>query len=177
MATVRGNVILATVAFIEDRFGREAHEGVMGRLSPECARTFLTTARESQRGPLEHVFAYMQVAHELLAPGDEDFFRQMGSFGGQIHRDRSAYGVMVADRETGARMAPTVWRSFFDEGELEIARQEASLLVLRVTGFTSRASFCQRILGSAAALFRASKAEHTACVLRGDAWCDFTLSW
>lgn len=177
MATVRGNIILSTVAFVEARFGRGANQRVLERLSPECARTFVVTVRESQRGPIEHVLAYMQVAQELLAPGEEGFFRQMGSFAGQAHRDNSAFAVMVTDRETAARMAPVFWRTLVDEGRMEVARPDAGTIVFRLMEFRSNAAFCERALGSVEALLRASNGEHTACVLRGDGYCEFKVSW
>ena len=176
MATVRGSAVLNTIAFVRDTLGIQAHRRILALLPPDHAAGVDLTMSEGQRRPLEYLVAYMEQAKALFAPTDDDFYRAMGRFGGVRNRDDSNFRFMLQDRETAIRMAKVLWTASFDEGSLETVSSTPTGATLRVIGFRCAPSLCQRILGTMEVELRAS-GDHTACVFRGDAHCEYALSW
>jgi hypothetical protein len=127
--------------------------------------------------PLEHLVAYMVAAKSLLAPNEADFFRQMGRFAGERDRNERAFSHMVADRDTAIRMLRVLWHAYYGGGSLEILSADDQRLVCRAVDFKGDPVLCERITGVAEGQLRASRAEHGACVFRGDPACEWTLWW
>lgn len=181
MAQVRGTLVLNTIEFIREHYGPQALPEVLRALPAKNAKTFLSALREASWEPLEDLDAYMVAAQAVLAPKDESFFREMGRFAGRHDRGNRAFGVMLHDLDTAARMAKTLWRSFFDEGSLEVAERDARGALLRIRDFPTTRSLCQRVIGSLEGQLSTPAAAvavtKTACVLDGAAFCEYSLDW
>lgn len=179
VARARGTIFLNTVEFVRERFGSAAHERVIEALPPDRRACWLEALRESSWLPVDELVLYMETAHALLAPDEPDFYRQIGLFGGTRDRETRGFGVMLHDWATASRMATVLWRSYFDSGRLEVLQAGEGGATLRVHDFPVHRSLCLRMIGSfegqqARNTVRASK---TACVLDGDPFCEFRLSW
>jgi len=173
--TVRGTDVLATVGFVVERFGSEAHERVLKRIAPEAAAAVRSVDRDGQRIPWPHLRDYTVASKRLLAPDDADYYRQMGFFVGRSYVERGGFGVMVKDRRTAARMIPTFWRSIVEDGEMSIVSDDEAVLVVRLTEFPVAAVICERLVGAFEAALGPRRIEHTSCETRGDAHCEWTL--
>ena len=170
MPRARGTLFLNSIDFVRETFGPSAHARVVAALPPERCGPFLGPLREASWKPVVDLVAYMETAQRLLAPDDGDFHRKMGRFAGRRDRETRAFGVMLADPRTSAKMAPTLWRAYFDKGRLEIADRGPVGATVRIHGFPTHRVLCQRIAGSLEGQQAdfAAIAEEKACVLDGE---------
>lgn len=60
--------------FVRECFGTGAHERVLQALPERHWGTFHGPVREASWEPVADVVAYMEAAHRLLAPDDDDFY-------------------------------------------------------------------------------------------------------
>jgi len=84
-------------------------------------RTSLSAVRENSWTPLEDLVAYMETTKAMLAPGDPDFYRKMGFYGGR-HVRSLPVGIAVSEQMRALRLYGMLWRTFFDAGDLEVSR-------------------------------------------------------
>jgi hypothetical protein len=175
----RGTLFLNSVDFVRETFGPSAHARVMMELPAERCGPFLGSLREASWKPVVDLVAYMETAHRLLAPDDADFHRKMGRFAGRRDRETRAFGVMLSDPTTSAKMAPKLWRAYFDKGRLEISDRGPAGATVRIHNFPTQRVICQRIAGSLEGQQGnfAAVAEEKACVLDGDRHCEFRVTW
>jgi hypothetical protein len=179
MACVRGSVLLNSTDFVRERYGSASHLRVLESLPPQGAEAFARGGRDAWI-PLEVLLAYMEGAKRLLAPGDPDFFRKMGFYGGRQDRTRPL-SVMVSDRATAIRKANDLWRAFFDAGALEVVETGPAGVTLRIAGFPASAPLCERIVGSLEGLLSLAgqpiRVEKRACRARGQPCCEVHVEW
>ena len=109
--------------------------------------TSLSAVREGFWTPLEDLVAYMETAKAVLAPGDRDFYRKMGFYGGS-HVRALPVGIALSEQMRALRLYRMLWRTFFDAGDLEVIEACPEGAILRIRDFPSAAPFCQRLLGS-----------------------------
>lgn len=182
MANVRGTTILNTVRFVKERYGFEAHDRVVRELPRKHWGTFLGSVREASWKPAEDLAAYMEKAREILAPGETEFFRDVGRMAGQLNRD-TAFVAMFRDPEIATRQAPVIWRAFWDAGRLEVMSRTDNEIVIRIHDFPQpHRALCDRIAGFWEGSFSAwgarnAKVVETACVLEGDRYCEMRARW
>jgi hypothetical protein len=117
----------------------------------------------------------------MLAPGDEDFYREAGRFAGRVERQLQGYQPMVRDPATAMRLGPKIWSSFFDAGRLEVEMAGALEGSARVLDFEVSPVLCERTCGAwegllSTAELRADVTEQR-CVHRGDDCCEFRVVW
>jgi hypothetical protein len=179
MANARGTLVLNSIAFIRERFGPEAHDKVLAALPRQHAGTFLGPLYEGAWKPLEDLLAYMETARKVLAPRKAHFYQSMGEFAGERDRKSTAFSIMLADFDTAARMAPLLWRSFFDAGRLEVIEKHASGATLRVYDGPASAALCERVTGSLAGQTGdpTVRVEQVACRVDGRPYCEFQMRW
>jgi hypothetical protein len=177
MATARGTMLLHSEAFVTARYGADAHRKVLEAIPPESAARFAGSLPEGSRVPLVHLVAYMKAAKELLAPGDAQFFHELGRFAGARDREASGFSHMVADRATALKMMKVLWNAYLAEGSFEIVSSDGASATGRVVGFRGDPVLCERITGVVETQLSAARAAHVACVFRGDPACTWTVWW
>lgn len=181
MANVRGLFVLNTTAFVRETFGAAAHDHVVAGLAPDPRRTFLLTPREAGWYPLLDVVAYMEAAQRLLAPDDAGFHRRLGAFSGERDRNSGGFSRMAPDPATAMRMAPMIWRAFYDAGRLVPEHRTPNLGIGVVHEFPAYPAHCQRICGAWGVLlsFPAAPAQvsEPSCAALGQAHCEFHVVW
>lgn len=174
----RGGLFLNAIAFVREHHGVAAHEAVVRALPAELAGPFLNPPGEAAWRPLSALAAYMETAQSQLAPGDEDFWRGMGRFGGAHDLRARAVAWMLQTIEIAARMAPIAWRSYYDVGRLEIADRDAAGATVRVLDFAPRRSLCVRIHGALEGQMAGRvRLRETSCAVRGDSRCEWRAAW
>jgi len=175
--SVRGTFVLNTFDFIREHHGPAAHATVLRTLP--VPRPSLSEARETSWTPLEDLVAYMETAKAVLAPGDPDFYRKMGFYGGS-HMRALWVGIAVSEPTRALRFCTILWRTFFDAGHLEVIESCPDGAILRIHDLPSAAAFCQRFLGSVEGLLSLSavpvRVEDGACTSRGDPYCEIFVS-
>ena len=180
-AHVRRTLILNSVDFVREHYGPEAHSRILAELPPALRASFQLAASDAAWGPFEDLMAYMETAKRLLAPDAEDFYHRIGVFAGRRDRSTRAVAVMVEDRETAIRMIGTVWRTFVDEGQLELVERFADGALLRLSGVPVHPAICQRVAGSIEGLLEKTdptlRVLETACRTHGAPACDLRVSW
>jgi hypothetical protein len=182
VANVRGTTILNTVRFVKERYGLEAHDRVVRELPQKHWGTFLGPVREASWKPAADLAAYMDKAREVLAPGDTEFYRDVGRMAGQLNRD-TAFVAMFRDPETATRQAPVIWRAFWDAGRLEVVSNTSNEIRIRIHDFPQpHRALCDRIVGFWEGSFTAWGAQgarvvETACVLEGGRYCEMRAQW
>jgi len=92
-------------------------------------RTSLSAVRENSWTPLEDLVAYMETTKAMLAPGDPDFYRKMGFYGGR-HVRSLPVGIAVSEQMRALRLYGMLWRTFFDAGDPANSRFPFGALLL-----------------------------------------------
>jgi hypothetical protein len=174
----RGGLFLNAITFVREHHGVGAHEAVVRALPAALAGPFLSPPGEAAWRPLAALAAYMETAQGQLAPGDEDFWRRMGRFGGAHDLRARAVAWMLQTIEIAARMAPIAWRAYYDVGRLEIAERDAGGASVRVFDFAPRRSLCVRIHGALEGQMAGRvRLREALCAARGDARCEWRAEW
>ncbi|HET7292383.1 MAG TPA: hypothetical protein VFM88_08160 [Vicinamibacteria bacterium] len=179
MARVRGRDFIDALAFVRETYGAEAVERAVSRLgAPERSR-FEAAFREVEWYPLDLLVAFLRAAQAALAPGDPTFFERQGRYAAQRQKE-SFLSVMVGSAEARVATAPTIWRMFYDVGRLEVVGEDPVTAVSRIHDFPATPELCRRFRGiwegMASTPAHPAAAEETRCVLRGDPFCEFSLS-
>jgi len=149
--SLRGTFVLNTFDFVSERYSPAAHTTVLQMLP--ALRTSLSAVRENSWTPLEDLVAYLETTKAMLAPGDPDFYRKMGFYGGR-HVRSLPVGIAVSEQMRALRLYGMLWRTFFDAGDLEAIEACPEGAILRIRDFPSAPSFCQRLIGSVDGLLR-----------------------
>jgi len=177
MARIRGRNLIDAMGFVRETFGEAAPALVAAELEPSLRAVFEGSIRPTGWYPLEAFVTYLTTARLLLAPEDEHFFRRQGRYAGQRQRT-TTLKVMVDTVETMARMAPTIWRMFYDVGRLVVVR-DAEGPRGQIHGFPATPDLCERFLGIWEGLSSTPQqplvAEERLCVRRGDPCCEIRL--
>jgi hypothetical protein len=181
VVNVRGLMVLNGVRFVSQTFGSAQHEAVLARLPADCRGVFLGSIRDVSWTPLANFVAYMEAARSLLAPADEQFFRNLGRFAGSYERAGSNFKVLVADPLTAMRLAPVTWRAFHDAGRLEIEPVNPHESLARLYEFPASAAMCERRCGAWETLLSndefAAQVSETRCQRFGDSFCETHTVW
>ena len=180
MACVRGRDLLDAVGFVRESYGASALERVVARLGEPELSCYRGSIREVGWYPLDALVAFLRTAQATLAPGDSGFCLRQGRYAAQ--RQREAFlGVMVATAESRAMTAPTIWRMFYDTGHLVVVGGDPTRARGQIHAFPTAPELCERFRGiwegMASTADRPATATETRCVLRGDACCEFEVSY
>jgi hypothetical protein len=177
MARIRGRDLIDAMGFVRESFGEEAPARVAAELEPSVCAVFEGSIRPTGWYPLEAFVTYLTTARRLLAAGDEQFFRRQGRYAGRRQK-ATTLKVMVDTMETMAKMAPTIWRMFYDVGRLVVVR-DAEGPRGQIHGFPATEDLCERFLGIWEGLSSTPEqpmiAEERRCVRRGDPCCEIRL--
>ena len=175
--SVRGIFVLNAFDFVCEHYSPAAHAAVIEALP--ARRIALTAAREASWTPLDDLVAYMEKAKAVLAPGDPDFYRKMGFYGGR-HVRALPIAIPISDNAKALRLGPLVWRTLLDVGDLEVIDACPEGATLRIRDFPSSAPFCQRFLGSVEGVLSLAampvRVEERACTSRGDPYCEMFVA-
>jgi len=180
MASVRGRDLLDAIGFVREAYGASALEHVAARMPEPELSCFRGSIREVAWYPLDALVAFLRTAQATLAPGDSGFCRRQGHYAAQ--RQREAFlAVMVATPEARAMTAPTIWRMFYDTGRLVVVGGDPTTARGQIHAFPTTPELCERFRGiwegMVSTADRPASATETRCVLRGDAFCEFEVSF
>lgn len=181
MAQVRGIAFIGAVTFVKDAFGADAHDRVLEVLPEANRATFAGPLRDAVWRPLEDLAAYAGAARRLLAPDDPAFYAKLGFRAGRVEREQGGFHPMVASPETAIRLGPVLWRSLYDSGRMELLADGDDRARVRIHDFAATPALCTANGAALSGLLgsdeRPVTSEETACVLKGDAFCEYRVTW
>jgi len=179
VARARARNLIDAIGFVREYYGAAGIGRVEAAVDAELRALLEGVLRADDWYPLAALVSYLAVAHRELAPFDDDFYHRQGFYTGQ--QQRAHYlGMMVATPELRAKMAPTVWRMFYDVGHLVVAGQGREACG-QIHDFPTTPALCQRFLGIWEGIASEPgvvvKASEGRCVLRGDPYCEFNVRY
>ena len=150
-------------------------------LPPAQYATFAGALREASWEPLGDLVAYMEAARRLLAPDDDELYRNMGRFSGALARAQGTTGVMVKDPANALRMGATLWSTYYDAGRLVLKAISSEETLVQVHAFPAFRPICERNGGAFEGLVsdrdRTASHQEVACVARGAPCCEYVVAW
>lgn len=183
MALAKGSTVRSTMAFVRAERDEAALERVLARLS-ESDRRLLAEAGATDEVPLESLLALWRAADEELRATAPDWVERAGAFSIES-TGQSMYGGIVrkATPTEFLTQGVSLFRLYYQPGNMEVVEAEASRAVLRLVGFgAADPLFCRRQTGGLhQALTLAGggrpSTRHVRCVAEGDAFCEWELAW
>lgn len=185
MAKVKGTVLHANVAFIQEKFGREAYDKIVAGLSESDRNALGSVVLQSAWYEYSLVLRIMEAAEKLyVASGPRSLAWEMGRFSAEYGL-KTVYKIFfkVADPQFIISRASKIFSNYFDSGTMEVISLEPRSAHIRIRGFNQPCQvFCDRAMGwmertLELAGAKSVTATHPKCVVRGDAWCDFVGRW
>ena len=180
---VKGVVVVATLRFLEERFGGETLRSLLAELEPGDRAAF-DTPLVSAWYPLPSVLRLMRVAHRRFGAQMPGMFREMG-------RASADYGFSTVYRVFFKLGSPQfiisrgsrVFSTYFRRGRLDVVEAGPGFSNAEMREFEDGGpEYCERILGWIARTLELSGAKqsrvaHVRCVHRGDPVCRFEGTW
>jgi hypothetical protein len=182
-ATTKGTILRSLVKFVQKDLSPEQLARAYAEL-PEADRLLIekTTILASEKIP---EFTLNRLTVEAAKAKGEP----LDSFGRRAGRAELADAVgvyrfitMVLTPTALLKKASTMWGSVHSHGKLLVEDETSGSARIRLTGFPSEEAHCARLTGWFAGAGEMTGAKnprilHTACVCRGDAECQWQLSW
>jgi len=179
----KGSVIRSTMEYLRDEQGDATLERVLAQL-PADARARCERADPTAELPYALVQDLWRAADHVLGAHDPDWMERAGAFsirstGVQLYRGI----VRKSNPIEFLTQSVSLFRLYYHPGDMAVVAESAGEAVLRLVGFDSGTPlFCRRQTGGLrCALSLAggvdARARHVRCVLEGDAFCEWELSW
>jgi hypothetical protein len=180
----KGTVAVATLDYLRTTHGDALVQHVLDAMTP-AARTAVTAAAPTSEIPLQHVYELWRAADTLLHATDPDWMEQAGAHSIMSKGVQFYSGIVRKPTPLAFLTQPvSLFRLFYQPGEMEIVEHADGRAVLRLHGFDADVDilFCRRQTGG---LRRAlelaggtdAAARHVRCITEGDAFCEWELSW
>lgn len=183
MTQARGSALHATLNFLAADVGMETLRRIIQHLPAEH-RERIETAAPVDEVPFEVLLALWRAADQVLQPDDPTWVERAGA---------DSIGSLGMRRYGGILRKPSpldfltqrvsLFRLYYAPGDMQVVAQEPGRAVLRLTDWdTPDPLFCRRQTGG---LQRAVElagganpaARHVRCVVEGDAFCEWELTW
>jgi hypothetical protein len=179
----KGSTVDATLDFIRAEHGEAMLGSVLDQLTPDL------------RAAAEHSTATGEVAYEQLvqlwaaadavvAPVDPGWMERAGAFS-IGHRGAQMYGGILRKKDPTEFLTQSIslFRLYYHPGDIEVVEHASGRAVLRLIGFEARTPlFCRRQTGGLSKAIELAGGNrpgtrHVRCVLEGDAYCEWELTW
>ncbi|MGE5529275.1 MAG: hypothetical protein ACM3X6_09060 [Patescibacteria group bacterium] len=127
---------------------------------------------------------FYRAANALVGDGTTSLYRRIGAANAERDLPRFFKAMLtLASPDMVFGFLGTVWRLYYDTGQIRVLRKKPGLLVVELTGFEDAGDeFCEDLCGYSEALLGHLKLEnprviHTRCAGRGDHSCIFEGRW
>lgn len=183
MAQVKGTAVVASLRYVQERFGDEAVKRVLGSLPADERRVLEAGILASSWYPMPLFLHFMQESERQLAAQEKDVIRRMGAASAE-YGIKGVYKIFfrLGSPEFVIGRAARVFGSYYDTGQIAVVESRAGRAVLDLAGFAGAPQFCERILGwmQTTVVMAGAKnlrSGHPLCVHRGDEVCRFVGDW
>lgn len=182
-ARARGSTLLATLRFVEETWDEPRREAVLARLDPDVRRR-VETAAPTDELPFAVNLALWRAVDAEVGGEMPEWPERAGAYSiastGQEH-----YGGILrkASPREFLTQPVSLFRLYYAPGDMEVVREEAGRVVLRLTGFDGADPlFCRRQTGGLRRALELAGGEeasvrHVRCSVEGDAFCEWELRW
>jgi hypothetical protein len=183
MAKVKGTAVVASLRYVNERFGEEALKRIL-RFLPEGDRQLLEAGvLASSWYPMTLFLGFMREAEQQLSAKEPGVIRNMGAASAE-YGIKGVYKIFfkIGSPEFIIGRAARVFASYYDTGRIEVVETAPGRAVLDLVGFEGAPQFCQRILGWMERTVQMAgaknlRSDHPHCVHRGDQACRFAGLW
>ena len=179
---VKASTVQQRLTFVDQCFGKEAHERYLGAVSPQLVRVF----EGSPKSWVEfgHFVEATVLIDQIFGKGDLTMCWEVGRFASQFAVSAWKQFVMRRIRPTTiVSLASSAWSQYYDAGRIVSSPAGPSALRLEIAGFPQpHRAHCLSIGGwvdgsIAAAPGRQVHVQELSCRAIGDAQCVFLARW
>jgi hypothetical protein len=179
----KGSTVDATLNFIRAEHGEAVLGSVLGQLSPG-ARAVAKHASATDEVAYEQLIELWAAADEIVAAVDPGWMERAGAFS-IGHRGAQMYGGILRKKDPTEFLTQSIslFRLYYHPGDIEVVEHASERAVLRLVGFEAQTSlFCRRQTGGLTKAIELAGGNHPGtrhvrCVLEGDAYCEWELTW
>jgi hypothetical protein len=182
--TAKGSVFKSTLAFVEERYGKEGLARLLAAVDPDTRKLASTMILSAVRYPLRHAVELATTIDNLFGRGDLALCWEIGKFAGGYEVGLFHKAVLQIGRlDYFFRMARATWGFYYSAGQMQVEGSTESWATIRLTDFNPLSkAICYRVGGwmhRTCELFGKQDVSitHTECVLDGASACVWEAHW
>lgn len=181
--TVKGSPVRSLQKFIDAELDPQQRETVFGNLPPEYATRFRAPVLATETVPVHMLNRFTEEAAKARGETIDAFARRAGrEAAGDAVKGIYRFFALVMTPPALLSKAAQMWSSLYNRGELRVEEQTENSARLRLANFPSEAAGCARVTGWMERMAELTgvknvKVEQTRCFARGDAACEWHVSW
>ena len=182
--TAKGSIFKSTLAFVEERYGKEGLARVLAAVDPDTRRLASSMILSAVRYPLRHAVELAKVIDALYGLGNLELCWEIGKFAAQYEVGLFHKAVLQIGRiDYFFRMAKATWGFYYSAGQLQVEGSTESWATISLREFNPISkAICYRVGGwmhRTCELFGKEDVSiiHTTCVLDGDDACVWEGRW
>ena len=181
--TVKGSPVRSLQKFIQADLSPQQREQVFSRLPPEYSARFSGPILPTETIPVHMMNVFTEEAARAKGESLESFARRAGCQAA----DDAVKGIyrffaMVLTPAALLSKAGQMWSALYNRGQLRVDDQTANSARISLIDFPSELAGCSRMTGwieriAELTSIRGLQIEQTKCFARGDANCEWKISW
>lgn len=181
----RGSTLRSTLAYLHREVGQTSVDRVLEQLSPEH-RERVAAAVDSPTAeiPFALLSELLRAADAAMRDADPRWVEAAGAFAIESSGMQLYPGILRKSSPLEFLTQPiSLFRLYYQPGNMEVVEHEAGRAVLRLVGFEHRnALFCRRQTGGLQRALelaggQGASVRHVRCGEEGDAFCEWELRW
>jgi hypothetical protein len=179
----KGSTLRSTLAYVRSLVGDGGTERVLARV-PAQERARIAAASQTDEVPLDLLLSLWHAVEAEIGGEHPDWPERSGGFSIGNAGVEHYRGILLKKSPAEFLLQRvSLFRLFYQPGNMEVVEEEAGRAVLRLVGFDpSERTFCRRQTGG---LLRSIElaggvspaVRHVRCSLEGDAFCEWELRW
>jgi predicted hydrocarbon binding protein len=184
MAKIKGSSVSSVFAFMEEKLGSEALDGLLARQTASDRGELARPAFAFKWYPLDTYMRFLDLAGRDAFAQNADAGRQMGA---KIVRDglNGVYRVLlgILSQSYIINQSPELWKRYFDGEDLSLSEVKERSLAAEVRGaIVPCPLYCRTILGGIEETVRLAGGknvvgEEVSCRAAGRDRCTFEVRW
>jgi predicted hydrocarbon binding protein len=181
--TVKGSPVRSLQKFIDAELTSDQRSTVLRSLPPEWATRFGSPVLATETVPVHMLNRFTEEAAKAKGETVEVFARRAGrEAAGDAVKGIYRFFALVMTPTALLGKASQMWSSLYNRGELRVEDQNDKSARIRLTNFPSEIAGCSRVTGWIERMAELTgvkniKVEQTQCYAKGEACCEWKLSW
>lgn len=181
--TVKGSPVRSLQKFIEADLSAAEREAVYRSLPSEYAQRFRSPILATETIPVHMLNRFTEEAAHAKGEAVETFARRAGQeAAGEAVRGIYRFFALVMTPPALLAKAGQMWSSLYNRGELRVIAQSDGSARIRLQNFPSEVAGCSRVTGwiermASLTGVKDVRVEQVECYARGNANCEWTVSW
>ena len=181
--TVKGSPVRSLQKFIDSNLSAEQREKVFSKLPPEYATRFRAPILATETVPVHMLNRFTEESANAVGEPVEAFARRAGrEAASDAVKGIYRFFALVLTPPALLSKAGQMWSSLYNRGELKVLEQTSKSAKIQLANFPSERAGCSRITGWMERMAEMTGVKNiqvvqTSCFAKGDAHCEWTLSW